>query len=203
MIATLIIALLSFTLYRFVVANLNALRASTELSEERDSLQAVMRLLQSQLAEIPPRTQGALLGQAHKFKELPSDEMKWMCRAGEGLMTTAAAGEYRVTFTVQPVESQSAELELGLRREPVDADARSDADFFTRGTGINKYSWLSLIRPVAALEIRYYDPRVNSWLDRWTDLVARPSLVRVRLWRTVDDDPVEQILSVPSARVTQ
>src|SRR6188472_173021 len=85
MIATLIIALLSFTLYRFVVANLNALRASTELSEERDSLQAVMRVLQSQLAEIPPRRQGALLGQAHKFKELPSDEMKWMCRAGEGL----------------------------------------------------------------------------------------------------------------------
>ena len=32
-------------------------------------------------------------------------------------------------------------------------------------------SWVPLIENVASLEIRYFDPRINVWADKWTDAV--------------------------------
>ena len=203
MIATLIVSLLAFTLFRFVSANLQAMKFTTELQDERASMQAVVRFLQTQLADLPPRENAALLGNPLKLHDLASDELIWRASAGPGVLTAAAPGEYRVTMTVQPVESSSLELELGLRREPITPEARTDADFFARGTGTAKYNWVSLIRPIAAFEVRYFDPRLNAWLDRWTDQAARPSLVRVRLWKNADDQPLEAVLPVPSAQMQQ
>ena len=57
MAATMIVALLAFTLYRFINSNLRAIRISTELSEEREAVQAVVRLLQTELNDLPPRGQ--------------------------------------------------------------------------------------------------------------------------------------------------
>ncbi len=203
MIATLIIGLLSFSIYRFVSANLKAMQITTELQDERDSMQAVVRLLKTQLADLPRRENGALLGNPLKLRNLSSDEIIWKASAGPGVLTTAAPGQYRVTMTVQPVESTSTELELGLRREPITAEARTNVDFFARGSGANKYNWMPLIRPMAAFEVRYFDPRLNAWLDRWTDQTARPQLVRVRLWKNADDPPLEAVLPVPSANMPQ
>jgi hypothetical protein len=56
---------------------------------------------------------------------------------------------------------------------------------------------------MAALEIRYYDARLNSWQDRWTDPQRYPSLVRVRLWKRAGDPPLEVVLTVPAANVQQ
>jgi prepilin-type N-terminal cleavage/methylation domain-containing protein len=201
MIATLIISLLAFTLFRFISANLMAIRVSTEVHDERESVQAIVRFVQAQLADLPRREGGSLLGKPLKLHDLASDELTWLARAGQGVMTTAAPGEYRVTLTVQPVEKDSSELELGLRREPYTKEARGDVDFLTRGSGANKYNWLPLIRPMAAFEVRYFDPRMNAWLDRWTDQTARPQLVRIRLWKKQDDPPVEAVIPVPSALV--
>ena len=203
MIATMIIALLATTLLRFVSTNLRAMKDTTELQDERESLQAVVRFLQTQLADLPPRQNGVLLGNPLKLHDLSSDELIWRTHAGQGVLTAAAPGEYRVTMTVQPVESTSSELELGLRREPITPEARADVDFFARGSGASKYNWVSLIRPMAAFEVRYFDPRLNAWLDRWTDQTARPQLVRVRLWKNADDPPVEAILPVPSSQMQQ
>lgn len=203
MIATLIISLLAFTLFRFVSANLQAMQFTTEVQAERDSLQAVVRLVQTQLADLPRRETGAILGNPLKIRELSNDELIWKTRAGQGVLTAAAPGEYRVTMTVQPVESTSRELELGLRREPITDEARTDLGFFERGSGTNKYNWISLIRPVAGFEVRYFDPRLNAWLDRWTDQAARPMLVRVRIWKNADDVPIEAVLPVPSAQMQQ
>jgi len=201
MIATLIISLLAFTLFRFVSANLQAMQFTTEVQAERDSLQAVVRLVQTQLADLPRRETGAILGNPLKLRDLSTDELIWKTRAGQGVLTAAAPGEYRVTMTVQPVESTSRELELGLRREPITAEARTDLGFFERGSGTNKYNWVSLIRPVAGFEVRYFDPRLNAWLDRWTDQAARPLLVRVRIWKNADDVPLEAVIPVPSAQL--
>jgi prepilin-type N-terminal cleavage/methylation domain-containing protein len=203
MIATLIISLLAFTLFRFVSANLQAMKFTTELQDERESVQAVVRFLQTQLADLPRRENGAILGNPLKLHDLSSDELIWRANAGQGVLTAAAPGEYRVTMTVQPVESTSSELELGLRREPITTEARADVDFFARGSAASKYNWVSLVRPFAAFEVRYFDPRLNAWLDRWTDQTARPLLVRVRLWKNADDPPVEAILPVPSANMQQ
>ena len=53
------------------------------------------------------------------------------------------------------------------------------------------------------MEIRYYDPRVNGYVERWNDQNARPSLVRIRVWRKPDDAPYEAVLSVPAANLQQ
>ena len=205
MIATVIIAMLTFTLFRFVTANLNAMKYTSELQDERAAVQAVIRFLQAQLADLPRGGNGnaALLGNPLKLHDLACDELIWRTHAGPGVLTTAAPGEFRVTMTVQPVESTSRELELGLRREPITAEARTDLGFFERGSGANKYNWVTLIRPFSAFEVRYFDPRLNAWLDRWTDQNARPTLVRVKLWKNADDAPVEAILPVPSAQMQQ
>ncbi|MCE9608632.1 MAG: prepilin-type N-terminal cleavage/methylation domain-containing protein [Chthoniobacter sp.] len=203
MIATLIISLLAFTLFRFVSANLQAMHATTELQDERETVQAVVRFVEAQLADLPRRQNGVILGNPLKIHDLPSDELIWRTHAGQGVLTAAAPGEYRVTMTVQPVEGAASEYELGLRREPVTDEARGDLAFFARGSGASKYNWISLVRPMAGFEVRYWDPRLNAWLDRWTDQAARPLLVRVRLWKNVDDTPIEAVLSVPSGRMAQ
>ncbi|HEX8295369.1 MAG TPA: prepilin-type N-terminal cleavage/methylation domain-containing protein [Chthoniobacteraceae bacterium] len=203
MIATIILAMLTFALHRFISTTLQALTFTTELTEERQEMQALTSLMQSLLNDLPPATPGALTGKAIKLKDLPCDEISWLCRAGAGVMTEAAPGDYRVTLTVQPSEQNTSELELGLRRELVSREDATDADFFQRGSRTNKYNWLPLIRPVAALQIRYWDARLNSPLAQWNDLSARPSFVHVKIWKTTDSLPHDVILPVPSARLQQ
>ena len=58
-----------------------------------------------------------------------------------------------------------------------------------------------LIPDVAALEIRYFDARLNAWIERWNDQNTRPSLIRVRIWRKADDVPTETVLRLPAANV--
>ena len=203
MLATMIVALLTSVLFRFVSANLQAMKDTTELQDERESVQAVIRFLQTQLADLPRRENSALLGNPFKIHEFSNDEIIWRAHAGQGVLTAAAPGEFRVTLTVQPVESKSDVLELGLRREPITPEARADVDFFARGSGQSKYNWVSLVRPMVGFEVRYFDPRLNAWLYRWTDQTTRPQLVRVRLWKNADDPPVEAILPVPSVQMQQ
>jgi hypothetical protein len=62
---------------------------------------------------------------------------------------------------------------------------------------------MRLIENFAAMEIRYFDPRINSWLERWQDQNVRPSLVRIRLWRRADDEPYEAVLNIPAALTQQ
>ena len=203
MVATIIVAMLVFTLYRFINTTLSALRFSTDLHSERAQFAGVIEYLQTQINDLPPKRQGAITGAAFKFHDLASDELTWLCKSGHGVLTDAAPGDYRVTLALQPVDKSSTELELGLRREPVasENDAKLDADFFTRGSGAKKYNWVPLIKPVAAIKIRYFDARLNQPIERWTDLNARPTLVQVWIWKRAEDEPYEAILTVPSSRL--
>jgi hypothetical protein len=205
MVATLVLALLTFTLYRFVSTTLTAIQISTEVDDQHQQVRAVVDFLQTQLNDISPRRPGVLTGAAFKFRDLNSDEITWLCKGGHGVMTGAAPGDYRVTLALQPVEKGSNELELGLRREFIGSESaqRTDADFFDRGSGDRKYSWLPLIRPMAAMKVRYFDARLNAPIERWTDLNARPSLVQIWLWRHAEEEPFEAVLDVPAARLQQ
>ena len=205
MIATVIIAMLTFGLYRFITSNLNALRVSTELHDERQSLLGLVKFLQVQLGDLPLRRPGALTGAPFKFNNLSSDEMTWLCTAGHGLMTDAAEQDYKVTLALQPEHPGSKILELGLRREPAgeENDRRLNAEFFTRGSGAQKYNFVPLIRGVSAIKIRYFDARLNAMVDRWNDPNARPSVVAISIWRNPDDLPYEAVLEVLSAKLQQ
>jgi hypothetical protein len=143
-----------------------------------------------------------LSGRAYKFRGLSNDTMTWRSISGPGLLSANAAGEFYVTLTVQPVSEKSNETELGLRRAPVDPKKAKDVTL-DRGGGDQKYNWLPLIRPMAALEIRYFDPRQNNWVDTWLDASRYPNLVRIRLWKYIDAAPMEAVFMVPAANTQQ
>src|SRR5947209_4366293 len=88
MTATMIMALLSFTLFRFVSTQLYAIHTSQVTVEDRESLMSVARFLQGQLADLPPRGDNLLLGEVNKFRGQPSDEITWLCGSGEGVLTS-------------------------------------------------------------------------------------------------------------------
>ena len=46
------------------------------------------------------------------------------------------------------------------------------------------------------VEIRYFDPRLNVWQDRWTDNVALPRLVRLTIGRKDTSVPWEAIIAL-------
>lgn len=202
-IATMIVGMVALTLYRFLSTNLTVIRYSTELTDERDALQAVIRLLEAQLNDLPLQEREALTGQPFKFQNLSNDELTWKCSAGPGLLTTAATGDFQVTMTVQPVNEKSRETELGLRRKFIDPLAAVETAEQTRGRGAKAYNWVPLIRPMAAFEVRYFDRQLNAWQDTWKDPNRRPELVRVRLWKRVGEPPLEAILPIPSARLQE
>ncbi len=200
-IATMIIGMMVLSIYRFLATNITAMRVSTELADDREAVQAVVRLLDAQLTDLPLHKPGMLTGKPLKFRNLSNDEITWRCFAGPGVLTTAAPGEYHVTLTIQPVNERSTETELGLRRKPIDPLEALDSTQPVRGSGTDKYNWAPLIRPMAALEIRYFNLQLNAWQDAWTDENRRPDLVRVRLWKHADEPPIEAVLAVPSARI--
>jgi len=178
-----ITALVAFGIFRFVAANLRALQFSTELSARDVSMRALMKTIQDQLNDLPPAQQGALLGETHKFNNLPGDEMMWVCSAGPGLFTIHATGDYNVTLALKQTRNPAVS-DLGVRRILADGSSKDE-------------NWFTLMKDVKAMEIRYFDVRLNAWLEKWTDQGARPNLVRVRIWRAGDDQPYEQIFNLP------
>jgi hypothetical protein len=200
-IALAITALIVFSLYGFVSAHLGTIRASTELGDDTDTLNTAVRYLQAQMNALPSIEDSNLSGQPFKFHGLECDELSWISQAGRGMLTTAAPGDFKVTLTVQPIDERSTETELGLRRQPV-PENKAPLHLDRGGAG-GRYDWLPLVRPMASMEIRYYDPTNNEWIDNWTDLARRPSLIRLRLWKYADDAPLEAIIRVPSAQIAK
>jgi hypothetical protein len=62
-------------------------------------------------------------------------------------------------------------------------------------------NWLPLLPNVDAIEIRYFDERLNAWLDKWSDAQARPALVRIRIWRTDQTVPYEAVIELPPSKL--
>lgn len=201
MLALMITAMVVLSLYRFVSTHLTVISAATDLGEERETLDNVVHYLQGQMNALPPMEDNVLIGQPFKFRGFSSDEISWTCSAGSGLLTTAAPGDFKVTMAVQPVDERSTETELGLRRQPAPTNKASLN--LNRGGAGGRYDWVPLIRPMAAVEIRYYDQAGNSWKDTWTDPKQRPALIRLRLWKHADDTPLEAMIRVPSAQVAR
>jgi prepilin-type N-terminal cleavage/methylation domain-containing protein len=180
--AVAILGMMALAVYRFVSANLTAVRLSTEANETDARYQGLADLLTGQLQDLPPG-QGTLEGEPYKFSGRSRDEMTWICSAGPGLLTRYATGEFSVTLRLRPIE-RSDQMELGIVRE-------SDDD--SNPVPENK-SWVSLLTGVNSMEIRYFDPRLNAWVDRWTDRGTLPHLVRLTIERAGSSVPWEVVL---------
>lgn len=185
--AVTILALMSFAIYRFVQANVVAMRVSASAETADAQYDGLRALLAQQLPELPPGT-GALLGDALKVNDRDRDEVTWICSAGPGVMTRYAAGDYRATLRLRPHAESSNSFELGILRKPKEDVALSHVH----------ESWVRLIDNVTSLQIRYFDPRLNTWVQRWADTVTLPRLVKLVIGR--NDTPVPTEIVVPLAR---
>ena len=180
--AVAILGMMALAIYRFVSTNLTAVRLSTEINETDARYEGLANLLIQQLQALTPG-QGALAGEPYKFSGRSRDEMTWVCKAGPGVLTRYAVGEYSVTLRLRPIEG-SDKMELGIVRESED-DVNPVPD---------NQSWVPLLTGVNSMEIRYFDPRLNAWVDRWTDRGTLPHLVRLTIDRPGSAVPWEAVL---------
>jgi prepilin-type N-terminal cleavage/methylation domain-containing protein len=189
MLAVAILGMMSLAIYRFVQSNIVALRLSTEATAADAAYAGLRDLLTTEWQSLAPGM-GALSGEPLKLSDRSRDEIRWVCGAGPGLLTRYAPGDFSVIMRLQPQDKKSNRLDLGLLRKPTE-----DASF----TDVNE-SWVPLLDNVQTLQIRYFDSRLNTWVDRWTDTVTLPRLVKVIVGRNDAAVPWEAI--IPLARTS-
>ena len=189
--AVAILGLMAVAIYRFVATNLIAVRVSSEVSAEDARYAGLVNLLTNELQNLPAGA-GTLGGEPFKFGGKSRDEMTWICSAGPGLFTRYANGDYSVTMRLKPIPRTDL-MELGVNRAPNDDPDLDDATE-VKPTDSNKGTWVPLIENLRSMEIRYFDPRLNSWVDRWTDSGTLPHLVRVTLNPAGGSVPWEAII---------
>lgn len=180
--AVALVAMVTLTIYRFLEGNLRAIRVFTEMGERDRTLEALVEVLKDHLMSLPPKGKSSLLGEPHKFGTYSSDEMQWVCGPGNALFASQALGDYRVLLMMGKPDGSGAS-ELGLSRVPVDSNERIK-------------NWIPLLPDVQELRIRYFDDRLNSWLDKWSDSAARPALVRLEILRRGDGASYVRVLHV-------
>jgi hypothetical protein len=183
MLAVGILGMMSLAIYRFVQTNITALRIQSETSIADQQYAGFANLLTAQFQSLIPG-QGQLLGEPFKFNDRPRDEITWVCDGGgPGVVTRYADDEYRVSMRLRPVSKESDRMEIGLARK-----STRSGDFE------QTESWVPLLPDVQSLQIRYFDPRLNTWVDRWTDTLTLPRLVKVVIGRPNDSTPWEAII---------
>jgi prepilin-type N-terminal cleavage/methylation domain-containing protein len=181
-IAVAILATMALSVYRFVQSNLVAIRVSSDSIASDARYEGLREVLTEQWQSLAPGN-AALLGDAYKLSDRPRDEIRWVCSAGPGLMTRYAGGDFVVSLRLQS-EKDSDRFDLGLLRKTKGDTALTDVH----------ESWVPLIDNVRSLQIRYFDSRLNVWVERWTDASTLPRLVKVTIGRVDSTIPWEAII---------
>jgi prepilin-type N-terminal cleavage/methylation domain-containing protein len=181
--AVAILATMALAIYRFVQSNLVAIRLSSEAIAADARYDGLREVLADQWQSLPSG-RGALLGDAFKLNDRERDEVRWVCSAGPGLMTRYAAGDFVVALRLQSEKKDSDRLDLGFLRKPKDDSSL---------TNVNE-SWIPLIEDVRSLQVRYFDARLNVWVERWADTGTLPRLVKVTVNRSDAAAPWEAII---------
>jgi len=179
--AVAILATMAMAIYRFVQSNMIAIRLSSDALAADARYDVLREVLSEEWQSLPPG-KGALLGDAFKLSDRERDEVRWVCGPGPGLMTRYASGDFVVALRLQSRKDGNG-FDLGLLRKPTDDSSLTDAN----------ESWISLIDNVRALQVRYFDSRLNVWVDKWTDTGTLPRLVKVTIDRA-DAAPWEAII---------
>ncbi len=184
--AVAILAMMSIAIYRFVASNIMAMRISSEDTMAEARYSGFINLLTAQWQELPGGV-GALSGEPFKFNDRPRDEITWICGSGPGLLTRYAPGEFLVSMRLRPVEGKAEQMEIGLTRKPIEtAEGSTDGE-----------TWVSLLDNVRGLEIRYFDPRLNAWVDKWNPGPGMlPRLVRLVIDRPDRSVPFEAVIAL-------
>jgi prepilin-type N-terminal cleavage/methylation domain-containing protein len=175
--AVAILGMMSLAIYRFVQTNVVAMRVAADVEKADARYDALRDLLMAQFQMLTPGS-GALTGDSLKLGDRSRDEVRWICGAGPGLLTRYAGGDYKVTMRLKPHEKGGG-FDLGFSR------AKQGENSVTLESG----DFVALLDDVASMQIRYFDPRLNTWLDKWTDTVTLPRLVRISIMRAGSSAP--------------
>jgi len=181
--AVAILAMMSVGIYRFVQSNLTALRVSSEASAADARYGGLRDLLMTQWQSLSAGN-AAMTGEPFKLNDRSRDEIKWTCGAGPGLLTRYAPGDFTVAMRLQRESDKSDRLNLGLLRKPQNDPSITH----------EHETWVPLIENVGSLQIRYFEPRLNVWVDRWTDTLVMPRLVKIVIGRSDAAVPFEAII---------
>ena len=183
MLAVGILGLMSLAIFRFVQANMTALRVSSDIATRDSQYDGLRDLLTSEWQSLSP-TRARMIGEPFKLNDGGRDVITWICSAGPGLLTRYAPGEFIVALRLQPENEKSDRLDLGLSRKPKDA---SDI-------GERHETWVPLVKNVSSLQISYFNPSLNTWIDRWSNASQLPWLVKVTVGRADSPVPWEAII---------
>ena len=183
MLAVGILGLMSLAIFRFVQANMTALRLSSDTAARDSQYDGLRDLLTSEWQSLSPM-RARLIGEPFKLNDRERDVITWICSAGPGLLTRYAPGEFIVVLRLQPENEKSDRLDLGLLRKPKDA---SDI-------GERHETWVPLVKNVSSLQISYFNPGLNTWIDRWSNASQLPWLVKVTVGRADSPVPWEAII---------
>jgi len=172
LLAATIMGVLTMAIFRFVQTNVAVVQVSAKESLEDARYTGLLDLLTNQLQSLPIGV-GALTGDTYKFNERQRDEITWTAGAGPGLLTRYAGGEFIVRMRLRPIKEGGDKLQLGIYRKPRE-EAEGEAE---------KETWVPLIDDISSLRIRYFDTRLNAWVERWTDTGTLPRLVELLIQR--------------------
>ncbi|HVF72023.1 MAG TPA: prepilin-type N-terminal cleavage/methylation domain-containing protein [Chthoniobacterales bacterium] len=169
--AAAILGLMSMAIYRFVQTNISVLRVSSLQTLENARYTGLLDLVTAEWQSLPSNV-GALSGDTFTFNGRPRDEITWIAASGPGLLTRYAEGEFTVRMRLRPMKG-SDKLQLGWDRKP-----RGNAEGSDEGE-----SWVPLVDDVNGMRIRYFDTRLNAWVERWTDTGTLPRLIQLIIER--------------------
>jgi hypothetical protein len=183
MLAVGILGLMSLAIFRFVQSNMTALRLSSDTAARDSQYDGLRDLLTAEWQSLSP-LHARMAGEPFKSNDRERDWLRWNCGAGLGLLTRYAPGDFTVTLGLQPESEKSDRLDLGLLRKP-----KGDFD-----VGEKHETWVPLIKNVSSLQISYFNPNLNTWIDRWSNTAQLPWLVKVTVGRTDSPVPWEAII---------
>ena len=198
--AVAILSMISVTVFQFVRSNIQAISISSEEINNQLAVERMTEMVQEEFFSFPGRGQSTLLSKAVRLSGRDVDSVEWRSKGGPGLMTTAAKGEYIARLRIKPLKDNAAKYEIGIEREIA---MQETALGLVASLGVSKPDWIPLIPNAQSLRLRFFDPRVNTEVDSWTDTASRPSYMRLSVMREGDLVPLEAVIGIPSAIATQ
>jgi len=187
MLAVGILGIMSVAIFRFVQSTMIALRLSSDTVATDSQYDGLRDLLTSEWQSLGP-IRSKMYGEPFKLNDRERDWLRWSCSAGPGLLTRYAPGDFTVTLALKPESEKSKRLDLGFLRKPKDDS----------GFGEGHETWVPLIKDVSSLQISYFSPNLNNWIDRWSNTTQQPWLVKLTVGRT--DSPVPWEVVIPLRR---
>ncbi len=208
MLAIAILGIICGTIYQFTGTVIRSSNVSLRTDAQAQSFGGLRRLLDAQLSALPTNEVGVFIGLSQEGRSGHHDAIQVVCPAGNALLTPDAHGLYQVTIGMDEIPSGSGHYSLVMEREPrpEDNDENNGSAFqlpaVSAGGLKTSRSQLPsdtvrLLGGVKSLELAYYDPRLNTWQDKWSDDTMIPSLVRVRLAMEDSGTPYEFIEQIP------